>query len=156
MNIFTIIGRMACQLNLLQQGFQNKGPYICLWVNPALFYIFQERIIWLEIYTSECIKNAAPGICQNKIIRGCMPPDPLARLRAYAAQICSLVMHRSDFRSGSDPETRLIICIWLFFPKADFRYVIVLKIYQICKYNNFSHYTSLMTKLYGSQYVLIL
>ena len=81
---------MACQLNLLQQGFQNKGPYICLLVNPALFYIFQERIIWLEIYTSECIKNAALGICQNKIFRECMPPDPIARLRAYAAQICML------------------------------------------------------------------
>ena len=33
-----------------------------------------------------CNKNAAPGICQNKIFRGCMPPDPLARLRAYGAR----------------------------------------------------------------------
>ena len=65
---------------------------------PRSILFFSKRIICLEIYTSECIKNAAPGICQNKIFREYMPLDPLARLRAYAAQICSLVVYNASVR----------------------------------------------------------
>ena len=64
---------MAYKLKLLKQGFQNIGPYIL-----SEIYTSECRIMQLRIFVKTKFSGEhAPG----------PPPPPLAKLRAYGADL---------------------------------------------------------------------
>ena len=86
------------------------GIYMGLYFsNPVLYFSRAHYLAW-NLYV-RMHKKCSSGYLSKQNNLGCMPPDPLARLRAYAAQICSLVMHRSDFRSGKSHWFWLVVLL---------------------------------------------